>query len=152
MYVWYQIFITLAVISCTCANNKFNRPTIDSSSALANESDDCKCDVLEINGGLIFYQNFRKQNDTHNGKPYYFSDQWNLISWKFHHWSYEKYDTSLKKFVTTAMYNPKFFSFDHMCKNVTGEIFREGKHIFINSRCLRDNGNCSATNDLTKYF
>ena len=52
-------------------------------SALANKSSPCDCDVLKINdpAGLIRFQNFTKQRDALNGKPYYISNEKNMISW-----------------------------------------------------------------------
>ena len=51
-----------------------------------SESNDCDCDVLEINDphGSIGNQNFTRQNGTYNEKPYYVSGQWNMIAWNNH--------------------------------------------------------------------
>ena len=129
MFVWYQMFIIVVIIYHTCA-------------IVSGTSDNCNCDVLQINGDLIGNQSFLKQNDNINGKPYYFSSRWNLISWKHTYWSYEKYDSSMETFVTTAIYDPKFFSFENECKNWYGEKHRKGNSmnsIFVQSQCLRDN-------------
>ena len=85
---------------------------------LANESNACDCDVLQIEGqvGSFGNQSFMKQNANHNGKPIYFSTQRNMIYWNEHDWSYEKYNASLNKFEWTESYATKSFSFENMCR------------------------------------
>ena len=69
MHVRCQMFIILTLIYPFC-------------SALANESGPCDCDVLKIDDPrLIGFQNFTKQRDDLNGKPYYISNEKNMISW-----------------------------------------------------------------------
>ena len=109
----------------------------------------CDCDVLEINyqDGLIGYQNFTKQNDAYNGKPYYFSSQWNMISWNNNFWSYGTYNSKFKIIETTENDSTIFFSFENICKN---GIVKVNGHT-VESRCLkRDNSNCSAIKELIR--
>ena len=85
---------------------------------LANGSNTCDCDVLQIEGpvGSFGNQNFTKQNDNHNGKPIYFSTQQNMIYWNKSYWSFDKYNASLNKFEWTESYATKSFSFENMCR------------------------------------
>ena len=91
---------------------------------LTNGLDNCDCDLLQINDtyGPIGYQNFTKQNGLLNGKPYYFSRQGNMISWRNqyydNYWSYEKYNTSLKMFESTTSYPTQSFSFENKCNDI----------------------------------
>ena len=91
MYVSFQIFSIVTIIII-----------YSSFSVFGNETDNCDCEVLKVESGtrwvnfkppgLIGNQNFTKQNGTLNGKPYYFSTQKNMISWKSQYWSYDIYD------------------------------------------------------------
>ena len=119
---------------------------------LANESNNCDCDVLQINDpyGSIGNQNFTRQNGTYNEKPYYVSGQWNMISWNNHFWSYDTYNSKFKMIESSKIHSPNIFSFEHMCQNVTKKVFWNGS--IVKSRCLRDNSNCSATNDFSMKF
>ena len=137
MYGRYQIFIIVAIIYL-------------SYSVLANESDNCDCDVLQVNDplGPIGYQNFTKQNGTLNGKSYYFSTKQNMISWN-NHWFYEVYDPNLVMFEPQQLFFKKVFSFENtMCKNE--DTFYNGRS--IKSQCLKDNSYCFATRELTRNF
>ena len=92
---------------------------------LANESNTCDCDVLQIEGpvGSFGNQSFTKQNDDHNGKPIYFSTQQDMIYWNEHYWSHDKYNAHLNKFEWTENYARKSFSFENMCrKKKTAEM------------------------------
>ena len=95
-------------------------------SVLADESNNCDCDILQIYSpdALFDYQNFTKQNATHNGKPIYFSTQKYMISWNNHRWYYEKYNAYSKQFEWRENYVTKSFSFENMCKNKTVLIIR----------------------------
>ena len=68
MNLSYQTFIVVAIIHL-------------SYTVLANGINRCDCDDLQIQDpdGDIGNQNFTKQNDTHNMKPYYFSIQRNML-------------------------------------------------------------------------
>ena len=123
------------------------------------ESNDCDCDVLEINDphGSIGNQNFTRQNGTYNEEPYYVSGQWNMISWNNHHWSYDTsntYNSNFKIIESNKIHSTNFYSFEHMCKNVTRKVFGNERERFVKSRCLRDNllrsRNCSAINELIR--
>ena len=109
---------------------------------LANGSNTCDCDVLQIEGpvGSFGNQNFTKQNDNHNGKPIYFSTKWNMIYWNEHDWSYEKYNGLLNKFEWTESYARKSFSFENMCrKKKTGRmtVRNDGELVKTRSKVLR---------------
>ena len=86
-------------------------------SVLANKIGTCNCDVLQINdtSGVIGFQNFTKQNGDINGKPYYVSNQREMISWNSRKWSYDKYNGLLKKFEPTKDYGARKFSFENNC-------------------------------------
>ena len=94
----YQIFIIVAII-------------YSSHTVLAIESDDCPCDVLEvISDWLVGTQKFTKQIGILNGKPYYFSTKWNLISWKNGtppYWSLERYNDFSKEFEKIKTFTKK---------------------------------------------
>ena len=127
--------------------------------ALVNKSDNCDCDVLQVNDpdGLIGYQNFTKQIGDIDGKPYYFSTQRYMIVWYNGYWSYHKYNAHLNKLETnpeTTITTTNVFSFENMCKNVTQEIEYDGRFIFVNSQCMSEtrNSTCSATQKLTWKF
>ena len=94
---------------------------------LCNESThSAVCDVLQIDDpdGLFGYQNFTKQNTIRNGKPIYFSTQRNMIYWKKHHWSFDKYNAHSNQFEWSKNYAEKSFSFEKMCKKVTTLIIK----------------------------
>ena len=123
MHVRCQKFIILAII-------------YSSYSVLAKESDNCDCDVLQVNDpdGPIGYQNFTKQNGTLDGKPYYFSTQQNMISWN-NHWFYEVYNPNLVVFESKQLFLTKaeVFSFENtMCED--GDTFYYERS--IKSQCL----------------
>ena len=105
MYLTHQMFIIVVII-------------YSSYTVLANGSNTCDCDVLQIEGpvGSFGNQSFMKQNANHNEKPIYFSTQQNLIYWNEHDWFYEKYDGHLNKFEWTESYARKSFSFENMCR------------------------------------
>ena len=109
MYVRCQMFIILTLIYSLY-------------SALANKSGPCDCDVLQINdpGGLIGFQNFTKQSDALNGKPYYISNEKNMISWNGQFWSYDKYNPFNKELEQIKNYSTKLFSFANECNVVKG--------------------------------
>ena len=109
MHVRCQMFIILTLIYLFC-------------SALANKSDPCDCDVLKINdpGGLIGFQNFTKQRDALNGKPYYISNEKHMISWNSQFWSYYKYNPFNNELDQMKNYSTKLFSFANECKVVKG--------------------------------
>ena len=105
---------------------------------LANESNTCDCDVLQIEGpvGSFGNQSFTKQNDDHNGKPINFSTQQDMIYWNKSNWSYDKYNAYLNKFEWTESYATKSFSFENMCRKkkswlietrIDGELVRKCK-------------------------
>ena len=76
----------------------------------ADDLSNCDCDVLQINDprlGSNGNQNFTKQNDTLNEKPYFFSTQKNMISWKGKYWTYEIYNDHWKKFILIQTYSTK---------------------------------------------
>ena len=105
MYVRCQMFIILALIYPFYI-------------VLANASGTCDCDVLQINdtSGVIGFQNFTKQKDNLQGKPFYVSNQKNRISWNSRKWSYDKYNAYLnKKFEPTKDYAANSFSFESNC-------------------------------------
>ena len=136
MHVRCQKFIILAII-------------YSSYSVIAKESDNCDCDVLQVNDpdGPIGYQNFTKQNGTLDGKPYYFSTQQNMISWN-NHWFYEVYNPNLVVFESKQLFLTKaeVFSFENtMCED--GDTFYYERS--IKSQCLKDNSYCFATRELT---
>ena len=150
MFVIFQIFSIVTII-------------YSSFSVLGNESDNCDCEVLKVESGtrwvnfkppgLIGNQNFTKQNGTLNGKPYYFSTQKNIISWKSPYWSYDIYDDHLKMFTSIKTYPTKVFSFDKNCTNVNWTTIWGYLSIFVKSQCLRENINyCSASKEITKNF
>ena len=119
MYVWYQIFIFVAIIYGTCANG-----THPVTSGSANESTNCDCDVLQINSPISWFgnQTFTKQNYIRNGKRIYFSTQRSMISWNNHYWSYDKYNVHSEMFESVQNYSTRFFSFERMCKILNGSI------------------------------
>ena len=109
MYFRCQIFIIVAIV-------------YSSYGALADESDNCDCDVLQIeSNGLIGNQNFTKQIGTLNGKPYYFSSKWYMISWKtgnrvYPYWSIDKYNAIYNEFESKQNFTVrKIFTFEDMC-------------------------------------
>ena len=132
--------------------------------ALANENNNCDCDILQIESGvpwipgykphgLIGNQNFTKQNGTINGKPHYFSTQQSIISWKGQYWSYDIYDDHLKMFTAIKTYPTHVFSFEKDCTNVTWTTTWGYLSIFVKSQCLTENINhCSATKEITRNF
>ena len=105
MYLTNQLFIIVVII-------------YSSYTVLANESNTCDCDVLQIEGpvGSFGNQSFTKQNANHNGKPIYFSAKQHVIYWNKFYWSYDKYNTYLNKFEWRENYAEKSFSFENMCK------------------------------------
>ena len=121
MYVWYQIFIFVAIIYGTCANG--TRPVTSSSIVIANESANCDCNVLKITSPVGWFgnQTFTKQNYIRNGKRIYFSTQRSMISWNNHYWSYDKYNAHLEIFESLKNYSTNLFRFERMCqiKDVT---------------------------------
>ena len=99
--------------------------------ALANENNNCDCDILQIESGvpwipgykshgLIGNQNFTKQNGTINGKPHYFSTQPSIISWNGQYWSYEIYDDHLKMFTAIKTYPTQVLNFEKDCTTTWG--------------------------------
>ena len=120
---------------------------------LANESDNCTCDVLHMSGGSFGNQNFTKQNNTRNGKPYYFSTKTNMISWnnQTNQWSYEKYNLALREFWTENNYGEKgeIFSFAKKCEKTTWKGKINDTSTWIHSQCLIDDSSCSFTKELT---
>ena len=138
MNVRYQIFIIVVII-------------YSSYGALAN----CPCDVLEVDSGwLVEIQKFTKQIGTLNGKPYYFSTKWNLISWKDGtppYWSLERYNDFSKEFEKIKTFTKKkMFSFQDMCKPLTVRLFDDNKdNIVTKTQCLSEISNCPNTRRLT---
>ena len=102
-------------------------------SVLANESN-CDCDVLQIDDpdGSFGNQNFTKQKTIRNGKPIYFSTQWNMIYWKNYYWSFDKYNVLLDRFEWSKSYAIKSFSFEKMCKNLTTLIIKNDGELVKN--------------------
>ena len=152
MHFWYQIFLSVAIIfhTCTIVNST---PPIDL--GLGNESAHCDCDVLQVDDpdGSIGHQNFTKQDETRNGKPIYFSTQQNMIYWDNQYWSYDKYDADLITFKTGIdKYGLTLFSNENGCKNTSRTKIQNGIISSVKSQCLRENGNCSATRELTRHF
>ena len=145
MYGWHKMFFFVAIIYQTCIIGSCIRPI-----SMKVSHDNCNCDVLQINDqdGVIGNQIFTKQNETYNGKPYYFSSRDNMISWNNHFWSYDTYDSKLMIFESQETFANKLFSFENMCNNVDN-VWNERR---IKSRCSRDDSNCSATNDFTRKF
>ena len=145
MYASCQIFSILAIIyslhSVLCAPNFY-------------ESDNCDCDVLQINDprlGSNGNQNFTKQNDTLNGKPYFFSTQQNIISWKGKYWTYDIYNDHLNMSMLIQSYRSKHFSFDKNCTNVTWKTSWNYQHTFVKTQCLKEKSNyCSGTKEITR--
>ena len=134
------MFIIVAIIYHNCA-------IVSSQSSIVPRIN-CDCDVLQITT-FGFSSNFTKQNGLISRKPYYLSMKQTLISWNNQKWSYNKYDSKLKRFMPKIKFNTNFFSFENMCKNVTKELNWKGKNIDITSQCLRHNSNCLATNEVT---
>ena len=138
MNVRCQMFIFVAII-------------YSSGSVLANRSYNCDCDVLQVTKDGVSL-NFTKQNGTYNEKPYYFSSQWNMISWNTHYWSYGTYDPKSKLIESKENDSTNLFSSENMCKDVAVEVFWHGR--IVKSRCLKDNvlrnRNCSANKELTR--
>ena len=133
MYGMCQIFVILAI-------------TYSSYTVLADESDNCDCNVLQIydkfNSSGIGIQNFTKQNDTHNGNPIYFSTQRNMLTSNDKFWTYYQYNAIEKMFEKKQTYSREnFFSFEEKCKNITL------RYLSAISLCLRDNSNCSGTRE-----
>ena len=92
---------------------------------LANENGTCDCDVLEINSpaSLFGHQNFTKQNDVLNEKPYYISNKLYRISWDGQYWSYDKYNALFNKFEPeNKSYATKSFNFENNCNDVSVSI------------------------------
>ena len=89
-------------------------------SVLADKSGPCDCEVLLINnpGGVIGFQNFTKQRDALNGKPYYISNEKNMISWNGQFWSYDKYNLYNMELEQKRNYSTKLFSFANECNVV----------------------------------
>ena len=111
MHVRCQMFIILALIYPFYI-------------VLANASGTCDCDVLQINdtSGVIGLQDFTKQNYVLHGKPFYISNQRNMISWNSQKWSYDKYNGHLKKFEPTKDYTARSFSFENNCHDLSFTI------------------------------
>ena len=153
MNVGWQMFIFVTIIYQTCASISRTRPTLNRGFS-DNGLGKCDCDVLQINDalGVIGDQNFIKQNGTYNEKPYYFSNQWNMISWNTHYWSYGTYDPKSKLIESKENDSTNLFSSENMCKDVAVEVFWHGR--IVKSRCLKDNvlrnRNCSANKELTR--
>ena len=144
MKIRYQIFIIVAII---CS----------SYTVLINGINSCDCDDLQIQDpdGDIGNQNFTKQNDTHNTKPYYFSIQRNMLSWKVPEkkWSYEVYNSTTKKFESRRNYGTATFSFENGCEKRSSNLFDKNNNpATLISQCLKDNSNCLATKEFTKNF
>ena len=126
MYLTHQMFIIVVII-------------YSSYTVLANESNTCDCDVLQIEGpvGSFGNQIFTKQNANHNGQPIYFSTQQNMIYWNENHWSYDKYNTHLNKFEWRESYSSKSFSFENMCrKKKTGLIVSDDGEL-VKKKCKK---------------
>ena len=89
-------------------------------SVLADKSGPCDCEVLLINnpGGVIGFQNFTKQRDALNGKPYYISNEKNMISWNGQFWSYDQYNLYNEVLVQKKNYTTELFSFANECNVV----------------------------------
>ena len=152
MHFWYQIFLSVAIIFHTCTIVNSTPPIV---LVLGNDSANCDCDVLQVfdPDGSIGYQNFTKQNQTRNGKPIYFSTQQTMIYWDNQYWSYDEYDADSETFITGRdQYSSKFFSNENGCKNTTTSKIQKGIITYVNSQCLRENRNCSATRELTRHF
>ena len=116
-----------------------------------SESNNCDCDVLQINDpyGVIGNQNFTRQNGTYNEKPYYVSSQWNVISWYRHRWSYYTYNPKFIIIEPNETDITNLFSFEDMCKGVTIDIFWNRR--IVKSQCLiSQTRNCSANKELTR--
>ena len=131
MYGICQMFIIVAI-------------TYSSYTVLADESDNCDCNVLQIYDkfGVIGIQNFTKQNNTHNGNPIYFSTLQNMITSNDDHWTYYQYNAAEKMFYRKRTYSKQDFeSFKNKCKNFGLRYISEI------SQCLRDNSNCSGTRE-----
>ena len=146
MYLRSQFFTIVAII-------------YSSYSVLANNSDDCPCDVIEVEGDwLVGTQKFTKQIGTLNGEPYYFSTKWYLISWKTGtppYWSIDKFNAFSKAFESIQNFTVrKMFSFESMCQPNKWNILnrKTGKNIVTIIKCLNDNSNCSASKELTMSF
>ena len=90
---------------------------------LANGSDGCDCNVLQLNGpkDMIGQHNFTKQSDSLNEKPYLFSTKQNLISWNIQkqHWCYYKYNDDSNLFESKVSYPGKRYKmpFEKFVKN-----------------------------------
>ena len=146
MYLRCQFFTIVAII-------------YSSYSVLANNIDDCPCDVLEVESDwLAGTQKFTKQIGTLNGEPYYFSTNWYLISWKTGtppYWSIDKFNAFSKAFESIQNFTVrKMFSFESMCQPNKWNILnrKTGKNIVTIIKCLNDNSNCSASKELTMSF
>ena len=98
MYGICQMFIIVAI-------------TYSSYTVLADESDNCDCNVLQIYDkfGVIGIQNFTKQNNTHNGNPIYFSTLQNMITSNDDHWTYYQYNAAEKMFYRKRTYSKQDF-------------------------------------------
>ena len=146
MYGQCQIFTIVAII--------YSSISVLAAKRFPNEN--CDCDVLQVNetSGVIGNQNFTKQNDTLNGKPYYFSIQRNMLSWDNHYWTYDKYNALTKMFESLQKnYSNYAFSFAHKCKPTKftfADFAKTGQS--LNSQCLKKNSNCLATRELTRSF
>ena len=124
------------------------------SKADESESNNCDCDILQINDpfGSIGIQNFTKQNYTLWGSPYYFSTQLSMISSNNVYHTYSQYNVSLKTFEARKKYRKEdFHSFENKCINEAKKNFTTVRLLLVSaiSRCLRDNNNCSGTRKLT---
>ena len=91
---------------------------------------------------MFGYQNFTKQNDTLNKKPYYISNQFYRISWNGLYWSYHKYNASLNKFEpTNKNYATKSFNFENKCNDVTVSIsWGMGEYFLSKKQCKKPTG------------
>ena len=146
MYLRCQFFTIVAII-------------YSSYSVLANNIDDCPCDVLEVESDwLAGTQKFTKQIGTLNGKPYYFSTKWNVISWKTGtppYWSIDKYNIQSKVFESIQNFTyQNFFSFDKFCSPTIWKLLNRkiGKNSVIKSKCLSDSSSCAASKELIANF
>ena len=145
MYVWYQMFIIVAIIYHTFEIVSGVQPFIPSG---IKESYNCHCDVLQVNDpdGYIGNQNFTRQDGTLNEKPYYTSTKKDVIYWSTHQWVYDKYNDYISKY-----YDRKSFSFENECKNISRTITSNGHSTTWTNLCWRES--CSAaTKDLTREF
>ena len=140
MYLRCQIFIIVAITYHTCANRSGSLPIVFPDS-------NCSCDVLHVESdSLIGDQKFTKQNGSLNGRPYYFSTEQDLISWKTSYWSYDKYNSSpdSKMFESKLTFPQKnFFSFENSCEKKSWNIL--APPILLNSQCLKVTSKCSNT-------